>query len=173
MRVNGQVISAAKQVVPILRESGNLFFQVKVVPSMAPFLALCPYPTAPTLTLPGGVKKQNTEDKGYKEQENQWWTKRQTWMFLQSITILDADGKLQDIEWEKVKVDDPETYSNFIPELTESGLADAELNKILNAVYSVNGLNETQIDEARRSFLAMPEGAQNGSISQKVAAPTT
>jgi len=57
------------------------------------------------------------------------------------------------LEWERVKFDDPNTWTEWQKELQEAGFVDGEVGRILTAIMEVNGLNESLVEEARQSFL--------------------
>lgn len=160
------------QVVPILRdesEGGNIYFTVQGVIDFAPFYAICPAPEPPKILMPGGQFKLNVEDKGYKYLNEQWWKKRTSWMFLKSIepSFTPETG----LEWETVKMDDPETYVNWDKELKDAGFNDAELTRLITAIMKVNALDENLIEEARASFLTTQGVANDKLSSQMDAAP--
>ena len=151
MKLKGQKLQGpAIEVIVLPRQSGNLVFKAQAVIEDKDFDAICPRPQPPKKLLPGGVTQSNVEDPKYKEELQVFATRRTHWMVLKSLQAT------EDLEWETVKMDDPETWSNFVQEFMESGLTAIEVNRIVETVMTVNGLNSRKIEEATKAFLAGP-----------------
>lgn len=175
MKYKGRQLSGPRyEIVVIPRkedEGGNIAFKIQSVVDLSPFFQICPSPTPPQVMLPGGAKKDNVEDPGYKDEANRWWKKRSAWITIQSLRpSFKPEG---DLEWETVKYDDPETWINWEKEIQDAGFADAELTQIITAIMNLNGLNERLMEEARKSFLTIQASPQNGSSSRQEEVPTT
>jgi hypothetical protein len=60
-------------------------------------------------------------------------------------------------------MNDPDTWENYGEELLEAGLTEAERLKLLQVYSEVQGLDQSKIDAATKSFLATPQEAQESS----------
>lgn len=171
MRYKGRQLKGPREkVVPIIRteeEGGNIIFLVKGVVDMDPFYALCPGPNPPIDMLPGGKTRQNIEDPGYKDELNRWWSKRSAWIAITSL----RDSP--ELEWDRVKFDDPNTWIEWQKELQEAGFVDGEIGRVMSAILEVNGLNENLVEEARQSFLTTRASQQSVQSSQLADQKTT
>ena len=151
MKLKGQKLQGpAIEVIVLPRQCGNLVFKAQAVIEDKEFDSLCPRPIPPKKLMPGGVTQINVEDPEYKKSITEFAIRRTHWMILKSLQAT------TDLEWETVKMDDPSTWSNFAQEFLESGLTAIEVNRIIDVVMTVNGLNEKKIDEATKAFLAGP-----------------
>jgi hypothetical protein len=131
-----------------------LVFRAVAILDYKPFIALCPRPTPPEVMKRGGEKSVDTDDPKYGEAISKWATQKTNWMVLQSL--LATEG----LEFETVKEDDPETWNNYHKEFAESGFTESEINRIVNLVINVNGLDQSKIDEATERFLSVEAEAQ-------------
>jgi hypothetical protein len=73
---------------------------------------------------------------------------RYAWIMIESLKAT------ENLEWETIQSDKPETWLNFEKELQDSGLSGIEIGRIANGVLEANCLNEDKITEARNRFLA-------------------
>ncbi len=171
MKYKGRQLKGPREkVVPIIRseeEGGNIIFVVKGVVDIEPFYAICPGPKAPVDMLPGGKTRENIEDPGYKDELNRWWSKRSAWIAITSL----RDSP--ELEWDRVKFDDPNTWTEWQKELQEAGFVDGEIGRVLTAIMDVNGLSEALVEEARQSFLTTRANQASGQSSPTVAPAST
>ena len=155
MKLAGQKVDAPKeQVVVIPRESGNLVFKAAAVLNYDDFEKLCPKPVIPVKIFPGGGQQENVEDPTYKKELDTWAERRVQFMVIRSLAAT------PDLEWETVKLDQPDTWKDYEKELKE-GLSDVEVGKIFECVTTACGLNQEQIEEATRNFLASQGAVQS------------
>jgi hypothetical protein len=127
----------------------NLVFKCRAVLDYKEFEAMVPEPKPPMSIKRG--ETQATPDFGHPKFTlalNDYGIKKQNWLMIQSIMATEG------VSWEKVRLNDPETWNLWQDELQESGLGLAEILRIQQAVLGVNGLDDSKIDEARRNFLA-------------------
>jgi len=139
------------ETVVIPRGDDRIVFLAKPVLSLEPFNKLCKEPKPPKRTYPEGLNKApdlDFTDETYLKNLTDFYIKRNAWIILTSL----RDSP--DIEWETVDMSNPDTYLNFEKELTDSQFLPAEINKITEAVYLVNALDDRQLDEAKKYFLA-------------------
>jgi len=148
MKINGRKLSNNNlEYAVIPRNDGNQIFTFKPILDSEVFNTLCPMPKPGFISDEKG-QRENTEDPGYQKKFLDYLEKRQQWMFLESISATPG------LEWEQVKLDDPETWGLYSKELTESGITDLEFRLLREAFEKVNCLNEAHLEEARESFLA-------------------
>src|SRR5216684_11348 len=95
-------------------ENQDIVFEAEAVLDYGDFEKLCPVPMPPIVTRPGNIQSENVEDPDYKKKLAQHNRQRYDWMVLQSLQITEG------LEWEQVKADDPETWSNYEAELRAS-----------------------------------------------------
>ena len=148
MKIKGQRLGIPTEVVVIPREQGDFVFKCEAVESFEKFDQMCPRPEPPKRKYPNGEVQLVVEDPKYKDKLNKWSEKRVSFMILESLR------HTEDLEWEKVKMDDPETWNNYLEEFEEAGLTDGEMNQIVQACLIVNALDDTRIKEAKERFLA-------------------
>jgi hypothetical protein len=146
MRISGIDVSERKPEVVVI-PLGNDEVPVWCYPvlSYEHFEALCPKP-APDIKrklLPGG-KQEVVPDTGYSDRLDDWLHKRFAWLIITS---------LRDVEWAKVKLDDPNTWNEYNEELTQA-FSQIEVQRIIDTVMKVCGLSTDAIDKATDSFLA-------------------
>lgn len=126
-----------------------LVLKVKAVLDYGTFEQLVPMPKIPTRLVAGATEPTlNPEDPKYKSSVGERFWKRHCWMLIQSLSAT------PDLEWERVKFDDPSTWDSYTQELGESGFTPFEIIRIEDAVKSVNGLNDAKIRQAEKDFLS-------------------
>lgn len=157
MKFHGKVVNEVNyEFVVIPRPSGPIVFKAEAVLDYTDFHHACPIPMPPTMLKPGGLKVQNVEDPGYKQDMAAYGTRRLSWLVLKSLQ--NTDG----LVWETVDMADPSTWINYEEELRSAKFTKSEIEYIIGAVISVNALDQTRLDEARNSFLAGQLVQQNG-----------
>jgi len=156
MKIGGHKISGRNIVViPILRGTGNFFLKAGAIADYEDFEKLCPVTKAPMIMRAGETQAvPDVADPEYLKKIDERNTRRTSWMIIQSL------NDTEDIEWETVKFEDPTTWINWSKELKESGFADTELVRIMNAVLEANSLDEEKVEQARKDFLAGLQGKQ-------------
>lgn len=149
MKLHGRKLNKPDfEVCVIPRAGSDLVFKAQPVMDFDAFNKLCPMPTPPSITRPGGVTSQDVEDPEYKVALDAWAANRTDWMIIQSLNATEG------IEWEGVNNSDPSTWKNFRTEFETSGLTAVEINAVINAVIEACGLNSKKIEEATKRFLA-------------------
>lgn len=150
MKLQGKVLDGPQErVVVFPRQNGDkLVFKFKAVLNSDEFDKICPVPEPPEMILPGGGKKLALDDKTYLKKLEEWSQNKTHYMFLESISATD------DLEWETVDLGNPETWKNYQKELEDAGFTESERLVMLRAYSEVQGLDQSKIDEATRSFLA-------------------
>lgn len=154
MKINGKELSGPQtEVVVIPRGADEIVMKAQAVLDFSEHDKINPEPKAPTKLLPGGEVQQLLDDPGYQKRLTEWASQKSAWMILKSISATPG------LTWDTVKPTEPATWANYRKEL-EATFAPAELNKILEAVMTACGLNQSKIEEATKRFLAGQAGKQ-------------
>ena len=112
---------------------------------------LLPRPKPPKIHKPGQENwEDNVNDPDYKKALDLWARRRSAWTILESLKATPKET----LEWETVKLDDPTTWEKWDEELRQAFFTGSEIVSIMNLVWSVNGMNQDKLDEARIRFLA-------------------
>ena len=128
------------------RLDGDLVFKITPVSDWSTFNELCPTPKPKTKTLADNKKEAYLEDKEYLKAVDNNNALRNAYLFINSLK--ETDG----LEWEKVKLGEPDTWLSYLDELNE--LSTPELNDLFDRVLVVNSLSDNHIEKARARFLA-------------------
>lgn len=149
MKIAGKKIEGRNvELIVLPRPLGtNIAFKAEAVLSMDRFNKLVTEPLPPQRIVAGGAKVANVNDPGYKAQILDFQAKRLAFLVLESLKATDQ------LEWETVVEDDPNTWTNWEKELGDSGFSAIEIGRIRTGVFSANCLNEALIEAARDSFL--------------------
>jgi len=149
MKIAGKKIEGRNvELIVLPRPLGtNIAFKAEAVLSMDRFNKLVTEPQPPQRIVAGGAKVANVNDAGYKTQILDFQAKRLAFLVLESLKATEQ------LEWETVKEDDPNTWTNWEKELADSGFSAIEIGRIRTGVFSANCLNEALIEAARDSFL--------------------
>lgn len=149
MKLKGKKINTVNfEYVVIPRPDGNIVFKASAVLNNDEFERICKEPEPPKITRPGQSPVPDFEDEDYKKALAEHSQRFNDWTILKSLSATES------LEWESVKMDDPETWKNFKKELSDSGFSMVEVGKIIKAVWVANSLDERKLEEARKSFLA-------------------
>ena len=149
MKMNGVKLECPNEVVLVLpRPVEDIIFKAKAVMDYDEFEKVCPEPKPQVRTIKGGVKQEMTNDASYLKAVGEHNQKRMCWIFLKSLQATPG------LEWETVKYDDPNTWTNYVDELRASGFSAVEINRINDAVMQANCLDEAKLESARKAFLA-------------------
>lgn len=160
MKINGRIISGPNfEIITIPRGNGeeNINLKAMAVLSMDGFDKLCPSPTPPAKIVAGGEKQFDFKDKNYQLAMVHHGKQRLAWTIIESLRLGDNN-----IEWDKVKLEDSNTWENWDADFREAGFSNVEVQRIMQGVFSANCLNEAMIEQARATFLrGMAESSQN------------
>ena len=133
------------------QEGENLVFKFRAILDWNDFENLCPVPKPPEVIKPGGTRVLELEHPTYLKALDEWSQQKAAYSFIRSISATD------DLEWETIKMGDPETWTNYQKELEEAGLTESEIIRLLTTYSDVQGLDQTKIDKATKDFLAIPQ----------------
>lgn len=148
LKIAGKVIDGPKEALLVLpRQDGDIAFKFIAVLDDDEFQKLCPRPQPPKVMKPGVGIIENVEDPKYKEALNQRGELRSDWFFLKSIAP-------SSVEWNKVKLEDCNTWALWREELKEAGFNMQERDRIYVTFLETNTVSDGMLDEARARFLA-------------------
>jgi len=125
------------------------------------FNKICPQPIPPKKMIPRQGAVPDLDDKFYKSSLDDYAKKRSSWIFIKSLEVTPG------LEWEKVKLTDPNTWNLYREELIDSGFSTNEINIIWNCVLAANALDDNKLEEARKRFLAMRQMREGNLYSQE------
>ena len=153
MKIKGQSIKPPKDVVVVIpRDGESIVFRAKAVLDQTPFDAICPEPQVPRKKSYGAKAdlpaEPFPEEPNYVKALGEYHKHLQDWIFMESLSATEG------LEWETVKPDQPDTWGNWQTELKAAGFSQLEIMRIFQAIIDANGLNQSRIDEATKSFLA-------------------
>ena len=150
-RLGKQIDARLVEVVVIPRPDDEFVFEARPVLSeeYKIFDKLCPQPQPAMVVRPGNpTPVPKLDDSAYDAAFVKWGSLKTDYMFLVSLSATEW------LEWETVKTDDPETWSNVRAELLDAGFAENEVLAIFKAAISANGLDDKKIEVATKNFLA-------------------
>lgn len=144
MKIAGVEISGAPEEILVLpRLSGDIVIRARGLSDLEKFEKLVPEPSPPVLLTKDG-KKFDYDDPGYKSVVKSYGEKRLAFLVIHS---------LQDIEWDTVDPDNPNTWPNWESDCKKAGLTQVEVNRIIQLVLETNSLSEVKLKAAREVFL--------------------
>jgi hypothetical protein len=154
MKIKGRSFDAPSDVTITVNVGEDVvFLKAKAVLDYDEFTKLVPMPEPPEVIKAGGQRIKNTESPKYKEAMTKWSLQRTQYMILKSLEAT------EDLEWDTVKLDDPETWANLESELNKAFTIYGAF-RVMQGVMRANGLDEKMLDEARDSFLASARAQQ-------------
>jgi hypothetical protein len=150
MKIQGRVLKNDNiQTVVFPRSSGNIAFDFQpVLDWEKSFNAVCPMPKPPMVMTPGAAKaKPKMDDPKFQDALRKYAERKGNYMFLLSISATEG------LEWETVRLEDPESWENVFTELEAAGFTQSEQNRMLEAYQAANSLDDDLLDKVREAFL--------------------
>jgi hypothetical protein len=154
MRINGKIIVNDNiEILVFPRGNGsNIVLKFRPIVDHSRFEELCKPPTPPTITPAGKEPYKDFKDKDYLEAQTKYFNKKTNWLFIQSMLAT------ENLEFDTVNIDDPNTWDNIDKELETAQFTVAERNMMFLAYQKANSMDEDKLAEARESFLASTQG---------------
>jgi uncharacterized protein YcgI (DUF1989 family) len=119
---------------------------------MDEFDLVCKVPSPPLMRKPGSRSPiADLEDPKYKIALDAHGTRRMDYMVLKSLQATEG------LEWETVKMGDPETWSNYKEEFKKAGFSNIEVMRIINTCMAANCLDEGRVQSRRQSTVNLPQ----------------
>jgi hypothetical protein len=146
MKIGGvEVKGPNKEILVLPRMDEDIVIEAQAVSDMSIFEELVPEPKPPgVLKKEGWVPQPN--DETYLQKLADYNDRRFAFIVVKSL-------EPSNIEWEKVNIENPKTWTLWSDELKEAGLSDVEVNRIVVCVMQANSLDEQKLKEAREVFL--------------------
>ncbi len=149
MKIKGRKIQGPNtEPIIIPRSDGDIVLMAQAVLDMSEFDEKVPNPKPPIITLPGGTKKEDREDKYYLSLLKDRGQKRYGFFMMKSLETTEG------LEWDLLDREKPETWGQWEEELKLAGFTAAEINLVMSGIATANGINEEKLAEARARFLA-------------------
>lgn len=147
MKIAGRKIKGPNRVTLVLprEDDEDIVIIAQAISDIEEFEKYLDAPKAPVRIVKGG-NEHDYSDKDYLEQLQQFNIKRIAWIVLKSL-------EPSNIEWEKVKMDNPSTWLGYQDEMKEAGFSAIEINRICNLAMEANALDESKLEAARQVFL--------------------
>ena len=130
------------------RGEDRIVIKAEALADFKEFNDLCPVPEPPIKIRPGGVKEADTVNPRYQEALSNWAEKKTNYTIIKSLEAT------KDLEWDTVKISNPDTYANWRVEMAESGFTEIEILRVLQLCTRVNSLDDDLLDQAKETFLA-------------------
>lgn len=143
---NSTMVEVDGKMIP---QTDDFVFRARAVLDFSEFDKMCPHPKAPlSKDSRTGVEYRNVEHPEHQKATQEWANRRVNWMLLKSLQATEG------LEWDLVKLSDPETWKNWKQDLAGAGFNAVEIGAIENLAVTVNSLSSDKVDEARQRFLA-------------------
>jgi len=166
MKIGGIEVKGPNEEILVLpRLEEDIIIKAKAVTDMEPFEVLCPEPKAPGIRTRDGFRP-NEKDPSYMSMTAKRGEQRLAYLIVKSL-------EPSAIEWERVNLDDPGTWSEWQPELQEAGLSSIEVNRVAACVMQANSLDEEKLTAARELFLHARAEEQKESSGRDTAPEST
>lgn len=154
MKLKGKVPGAPKpRYCVIEREDDQFVFRIDAVLDYTDFDKFCPEPTPPQILKPGGKVFGAPNDPSHLKALEAHGQYKTHW------TILKALANTEELEWDEVKLDDPDTWHLYVDEFRSAGLTEGEIAYLVTQIYENLGIDEKKMTEARDRFLRSQEAA--------------
>lgn len=155
MRIGGVLVEGPTQEVLVLPRGEQVLIIRAQAINLDEFDALCPEPKPPgKLTKDGWIPDLDNES--YRQVLATHNEKRIAYLVVKSL-------EPSEIEWEKVQIDNPRTWMEYINDFKNAGLTTIEINRIVQCVMQANSLDEAKLEQARKVFLLGQAQAQKES----------
>ena len=133
------------------RADYDIIITARAILDDGPFYERCPKPKAPKIHKPGNAEwTEDFTDPDFRKSVENWASQRTAWTILESLKATPVEN----LEWEDVKYDQPHTWTLWQAEMKKAFFTENEIIQVMNLVWSVNGMSQDRLDEARLRFLA-------------------
>ena len=157
MKINGITVTTPKPSVLVLPHNGrDLIIKARYVTNqeLDELDKILPEPKPPTKQVVDSNGKlgpaiPDLTNEKYQEQLTKYHSQRMAWVYIKSLEAT------ENMEWDTVNINDPETWENWHTDLERSGLPASYTIHISRLVTDTQGWNSERIDEATQNFLAL------------------
>jgi hypothetical protein len=170
MKMQGHTFDSPNvEICAIPRGNGkpDVIFLAKAVLSYEEFDAICPRPKPPLQRMPGNKLVENAQDPTYLSEVDKYGEYRLAWLILKSLEGTEG------LEWDTIDMKNPKTWMNYQDELKAAFFSNMEINRIQQAVFDANAVNEARVNEARENFVRGQAEAQATSSGPSIEQPST
>lgn len=168
MKVNGVSTDKSKAIFgPLTFKRGDQFlaFYAQPVWTLDEFEALCPPPVNEYYRFTKNGKEKDPDAPAYRDMISIYSRKRWGYVVLKSL-------EPSKIEWDKVSLDDPNTWKDVEQELrAELGLY--EFAKVMTLVDEANAIDAAKLEENAQSFFQLMSAEDTSKSSQPVEAESS
>ena len=155
MKYKGKKLEGRNTDILVLQKGNEqIIFKAEAVMNFKEFDKLCPAPKPPIILKPGNRRIPNENDSNYLKAMEKYGEQRINYMIIKSLEAT------EDLEWDNVNINNPDTYENWQKELEEAGFSETERMRIMVLCTQVNALDDNMLDQAKETFLA--EAPQQG-----------
>ena len=176
MKIRGRDVSGPNVVTLVLprtpeyMEDGSeinndIIIEARAVEDLSVLEDLLPEPQPPVVMVKND-KVYNFKDTAYKQQMLQYNLKKIAYIVVKSL-------ELNEIEWDEVDLENPNTWLRYVDEFKKAGFSQVEINKIGNAAMEANALDEAKLDKARADFLRGRAAPPDATSGQNTPAPSS
>src|SRR5215831_11863890 len=136
MRIAGKKLSEPNiEILVLPRGEENIVIKAKAVLNMDEFDRVHPPPSPPMKIARGGKKVEDTDSPMFQKKQTDHAKKRIGYMIIRSLEAT------EDLEWETIDPNDPNTWGNYEKELKDSGFSNIEIMRIIQTVMRANCLD--------------------------------
>lgn len=148
MKINGKVVNGPYVDCIVFPRNGfDIQIKASAILDESDFDKMSPRPKAPYISEPGKEPYRNVEDPTYKAAIEDWAKRKGHWLNIKAL-------ECNNIEWDTVKLGDPNTWENWTQDFKVAGFSEMEIIRIIMLIHQVNALDESKLDEAKKRFLA-------------------
>jgi hypothetical protein len=149
MKLRGKSLDQRREMTVVLTREGNedIVLKMAAVLNTSDFDKVYQEPSPPTKILKGGAKTLDFDNETYKSAIRERNKSYIGWLIFHSLSVTEG------LEWDIVKMDDPNTWNQWQDELEAAKFSAGEIKHILAKVIEVNGMSEERLEEARQAFL--------------------
>lgn len=151
MKIDGKELpKSPNSDVIVIPRSGRepIVFKVVALLDYDEFHRLVKSPKVGKKIVPGKGEVEDLNDKRYLEEVKDYGRKQSFYLFIKSLLL-----GTPTLEFDKIKLSEPDTWLLFDQEFKDAGFNSGEINYIASKIMEVNSLSEAKIDAARESFL--------------------
>lgn len=148
MKIAGKTPSINHDIVVIPRGDEKFVFKLRAISGYDAFNEAVKTPEPPVKIMKGGNEGKDFDNPGYLKKLWDHHLLQYDWMCIETLKTT------EDLEWETVKYDDPETWSNWRQEMLDSNFSQAEIDYLEKKISEVNNLTPEMMDKAKEDFLS-------------------
>lgn len=168
MKIGGVLVTPPEDgLLVIPRGKTNIVFRARALDDWEEFNAICPTPKPPGVLTKNGFEA-DPKDKGYQDILLNHALQKIGYMVIRSL-------EPSNIEWDKVSLKSPKTWTLWEKELKAAGLMQFEINRVYEFVTETNSLTEEKLEKARADFLhgqAEEAAKSSGLLTEPASTPS-